>query len=545
MAWTIERTGCSDFAASAQRLAMAWNRSWRTTYPCTPANSDEPDVETAWRYTSAFFDHCFEAILGIVHRPEFEARLRAHFEQGPDPPAKDTAWYALRNTVYASGCRQLLLKNRSMPFAEAQAHAFQYFDRALRVHTELIYGPPTLEAVRALTAMAYYAEGVGNQSFEYTMCANAVCLAHATGLHRQSSRTLHLSPVEKLHRNWLFWAIYCCEKQVSFRSGRPSFIDDASVSCEIPDQAPPGSMINVLFFQHAIKMNQLTSQIDGRLASVGALRQDASEYIRAANEISEQLESWRDSMNEVWGVGRPVRPEHLPANVQPLHVMYLHYSYYAGIQAVYTVFTCPWLSAILKIDKDARFRQQVTTRVNQVAQAARGLILIFKSMELDAGLPPWATFYFPMSALANLFIFLLTSPTSPSAQADIALLDIAAGHFSHMEYLTSLELGAPFAREAAHLARKAVDKAKQPALPCTSPNAPQDGSEPDPNAILLPQGGLLPTLSSRTFSDNASRPDLFDPVEFDYEGWNLYSMDVTNDWATGSDILDFSRFSQP
>lgn len=544
MAWISERTGCADFAKSAQTLTTAWNRSWRKSHPSLLPNSDEPDFETAWTYTTSFFDHCFEAVFGIVHRPSFEARLRAFLRQGPDtPPDKDIAWYALRNTVYASGCRQLLLKNRSKPYAESQAYAFQYFNRALSVHMDLVYGPPTLDGVRALAAMAFFADGVGNQSFEYGVCANAVCLAHAGGLHRQPSKTLQLSADEVLHRNWLFWAIYCCEKQVAFHAGRPSFIDDANISCEIPDQAPAGSTINVPFFKHAIKVNQFTSQIQGRLLSVAALRQDASAFIHAIEGLSEQIEIWRKNMSDLWEVGKPIVKDQLPSTILPLHIIYLHYAYYAGIQAVYNVFTCPWLTAILNIEKQPWYLHQVAAKTQQVAQASRALIFIFKSMELDAGLPPWATFYYPMAAVASLFVFLLQTPASLTAQSDIALLDVAAGHFSHMEYLTGMELGAPFARKAAQLAREAMNKAKRQVVARMSSVPPRQDSEVDASTVLLHQASSPPAHRSWTsHTDDASQAESFNVDQFDYEGWNLYSMDITDDWLTGNDALDFSRF---
>lgn len=486
-AWIREKTGCVDFAETAQRLATTWNRSWRLNYPYSTPDSDEPDFETAWAYSRAFFDHCFEAILGIVHRPDFEARLRKHLEQGPNASTKDVAWCALRNTIYASGCRQLLLKSRAMPYAEAQAYSFRYFDKALRVHTDLVFGPPTLDAVRANAAMLFYAEGAGNQSFEYTMCANAVCLAQAKGLHRQAPKALQLSAIEMMHRDWLFWAIYCCEKQVAFRSGRPSFIDDGLVTCGIPNEAPPGSTINVAFFKHAIKMNQITSQLDRDLTSMMTLRQDVSHYIQAANDLGEQIEIWGNSMNELWPIGKPIIRDQLPPNVQPLHILYLQYAYYAGIEAVFTVFTCPWLTPILNMDKNSQFRQEVTAKTDRVVQASRDLILLFKSMELDAGLPLWATFYWPMSALANLFVSVLNSPTSPSAQSDVALLDIAAGHFSHMEYLTSLELGAPISRKVAQLAREAVNKSKRQTVSRTTSAPTLANAELDSSTAFMPQ----------------------------------------------------------
>lgn len=45
-----------------------------------------------------------------------------------------------------------------------------------------------------------------------------------------------------------------------------------------------------------------------------------------------------------------------------------------------------------------------------------------------------------MVGLINLFIYVLKYATLPSAQTDFTLLDVAAGHFGHLEFVTSSEL---------------------------------------------------------------------------------------------------------
>lgn len=66
-----------------------------------------------------------------------------------------------------------------------------------------------------------------------------------------------------------------------------------------------------------------------------------------------------------------------------------------------------------------------------------------------------------MVGLINLFVSILIKPNSPAAQSDVALLDIAAGHFGHMEFMTSNELAFPFTREVAAMARATVKAAKE------------------------------------------------------------------------------------
>lgn len=87
-----------------------------------------------------------------MYRPEFESALRAHF-RGDLVSGDDAPWFALRKTVYASGCRIYLSKNTSMSFTEIQTEAWSYFQSAMSVLLELIFTPTGLLAVRALVAM--------------------------------------------------------------------------------------------------------------------------------------------------------------------------------------------------------------------------------------------------------------------------------------------------------------------------------------------------------------------------------------------------------
>jgi hypothetical protein len=70
-----------------------------------------------------------------------------------------------------------------------------------------------------------------------------------------------------------------------------------------------------------------------------------------------------------------------------------------------------------------------------------------------------------MVSLINLFVSILKSPTSLPARSDMALMDIAAGHFGHMEFITSSEMVFPFARDVAALAQKTVKAAGEGSAP--------------------------------------------------------------------------------
>jgi hypothetical protein len=69
-------------------------------------------------------------------------------------------------------------------------------------------------------------------------------------------------------------------------------------------------------------------------------------------------------------------------------------------------------------------------------------------------------FYYPFTGLINLFVHILKYPALATAPSDVALMDIVAGHFGRIEYLTSSQLAFPFVREITNLANQVVKKAR-------------------------------------------------------------------------------------
>lgn len=92
--------------------------------------------------------------MNVIHRPTFEARLRAQMANDYHDDEADPAWYAIRNVVYAFGLRILVQENSSEnKWVESQIHGWKYFQNAFSVHSELIYSRSTIAAVQALFAM--------------------------------------------------------------------------------------------------------------------------------------------------------------------------------------------------------------------------------------------------------------------------------------------------------------------------------------------------------------------------------------------------------
>ena len=98
---------------------------------------------------TAYFDVALDASLSILQRPWFEQQLALHLSGVSSDIS--AAWYALRNVVFAAGCRIELSK--SATFRVASERAWAYFENALSVYTKLLFYKTSIVGVQALTIM--------------------------------------------------------------------------------------------------------------------------------------------------------------------------------------------------------------------------------------------------------------------------------------------------------------------------------------------------------------------------------------------------------
>jgi hypothetical protein len=82
--------------------------------------------------------------------------LAAHLAGTIDDPGP--TWHALRNVVFASGCRIEMCRSRS--FQEAAKHAWGYFENALSVYARLLFFKTSITGVQVLTLMVRLLESL-------------------------------------------------------------------------------------------------------------------------------------------------------------------------------------------------------------------------------------------------------------------------------------------------------------------------------------------------------------------------------------------------
>ena len=167
MDWVAERLKVPGFHKSAIRFTQDMIQRLKLSKKLSVMRSPEPSADLAWKYAQgrtswifyseysiltlngAYFEKGYDAMFGIVDRSYFESRLRAHLERTDSED--DREWYALRNVIYASGCRIELSEQSN--FMRASTESWPWFENALSVYTDLIFFPTTLLAVQALAVM--------------------------------------------------------------------------------------------------------------------------------------------------------------------------------------------------------------------------------------------------------------------------------------------------------------------------------------------------------------------------------------------------------
>jgi hypothetical protein len=100
---------------------------------------------------AAYFERSVGNLWEMVYRPSFERHLRAHLSD--QVHYHDATWYALRNVVYAAGCKIYRSDFSAANSSDIQRECRGYFGNALSVHSELLLNKPTLRSVRALLIM--------------------------------------------------------------------------------------------------------------------------------------------------------------------------------------------------------------------------------------------------------------------------------------------------------------------------------------------------------------------------------------------------------
>jgi hypothetical protein len=104
-----------------------------------------------------------------------------------------------------------------------------------------------------------------------------------------------------------------------------------------------------------------------------------------------------------------------------------------------------------------------------------------------------------MLAVINLFVYILKNPESATVQSDMAHLDLAAGHFAKVRFLTASQVSFEFPREIIGLASKVVRLKSTQSTVNAIPSFPEDTSPMVSDFTSIICSNLFPNSYSNNF----------------------------------------------
>ncbi|KAJ5532322.1 fungal-specific transcription factor domain-containing protein [Penicillium frequentans] len=415
----------------------------------------------AMAYVEAYFS-TVQVIFPILDRDVFLAQVAA--AGAGQAPASTYSWQALYSAVLASGCRATLSEETAEAFKKSGREAWGYFQNALSFESRILHGATDLMAIQAVAVMTIFAQGLSSpQRLEYTLCSIASRLAQSLGLNSHPPSEWNLTENEKRERNRIFWVIYCLDKMISLRCGRPCVIYDEEVSSCFPcgvDVVQRGDNANSAsgesppfdFFLCFTKLSRIAGKVSRMLYSATALYTPSSRLILRLNGLLADLQIWVHSIPDIIRPGKPLNRMLDTQGMSRDQIVVLHTSYYYILCSIYRRFT-PIFTP------DSKSLEHLIDSKSHVShiEAARSIALLTKHLDFESFSPAWLVFYYPFTALTTIFVHIVSNPPSESTQSDIALMETVVGFFGRLEYITSGETAFTKTAEFVRQARRVTD----------------------------------------------------------------------------------------
>ncbi|GFN20901.1 transcription factor [Aspergillus tubingensis] len=461
-------------------------------------------------HISAYFDS-IHPIYPFLCPDTFRARVAS--QDLVQSLGTDKVWAALFYAIVAIGCQN----NEGGSFDTGVGEAWSYFERSLSCFQDLLFGRGSLTAVQALLAMAIFSSTVSAFNFEPLMLTEAAVMAQGLGYHRSNSA--QEGPCRRT-----FWVLYYMEKTSCFATGKTSVLDDANISCAIPDMME-STFHDYDWFFNFVKYARLVSKIHQSLFTISSVSQPLSNYNSVVESLRIELEAWRATIPTRFRPGEKFKTRSLH---EPLAVQIALITHFLYLNALLTL---SWTVLHYGAVRLGSTQQELMKR--DLMRTARSVLELTVHIEVAPSTPVWILAVLPLSSLMILFDLVVHNANHPETGLSLALLDIAGGHFSRLEYASNGALPGSLIAEFAHLARQYVSETRKPksmsrdsnesSIPFqaqdrvgTSPSAPEPTTSvapADPTGLVAP--AVLPQGPEPVASDAPGVMQPWSPASLD------------------------------
>ncbi|KAL3256621.1 hypothetical protein ABHI18_007455 [Aspergillus niger] len=411
-----------------------------------PSDTENVPLDKTRLYVNTYF-HQLHPIYPFLNRKQFEDKVF-----GPnlsEALASSCAFSALYHTILALGCQY----HEGGAFDPGNGKAWKLFQVSLGLVSDILIPREALMSLQALVAMSIFTMTTCCLQIDEVLLMEAARMAQGLGYHRAMSNG-DQQYEDTCHRT--FWVVYQMEKQMCFQHHKGSMIPDYDIGCPVP-HVPESVFGGHNWFLSAISFGRILSLAYTSLFSVSAAIQPPESYRAAIEDVEARLERWRTALPEQYRPGLLSRPnEHHNGPysssyfLEPsfkMAVLQTKFSYYGLIISL----------ASLKIyvgRQDQSPSQEKTKRL--LMDTARAVVEELKDIDIAAYTPIFILAILPLAALFILFDFVIHNPMHPETRNNLSLLDVAAGHFSLLEYKSGGFVPASLLTEFAHIARQYV-----------------------------------------------------------------------------------------
>jgi hypothetical protein len=292
---------------------------------------------------------------------------------------------------------------------------------------------------------------------------------------------------------------------------------------------------NLDWFLTFLRYARIISKAYAALFCVGVANKPASYYLNSIQQLEKEIEEWRLALpDNGFRPGGAVRPHAVQGLVERQAVVLVHYLY-ANI--VLTISRAKLHSLQRLPESDHSKAREVATQ--SIASASRTILELTTLIEVEPYTSVWydaspscmesllndrqiammltrngrILASIPITGLFVLFDMTIHHPDRPDAATNLALLDMAAGHFSRVEYRSGSTLPGSLISEFAYIARDHVNRIQRerrednrfPAWRHAEhkliPQSINDDRKDSNEGTVLPTGSDMSYLEVRCFMD--------------------------------------------
>ncbi|KAF4334093.1 hypothetical protein FBEOM_12104 [Fusarium beomiforme] len=422
-----------------RRISSIINSRLKATHTTSPENLPEfhlpyMDHASSSRYIATYYEQV-HPLFPHLERDSFDSILSS--QNLRHTLQNDIAFSALYHSVLALGC----LHDGGGSFEPGKGNAWALFSVALAKVPNLPKAENSLVALQAITTIAVYCLGLPCISVEQRIMTEMARMA------QDLIPTLSKGPDAKAFSR-VFWVVYVVEKVSSFHFGRPSAIIDANITVPMP--YTPESHVGTFNWTLTVaQQSRLLSRAMSTLFCPGVCHRGSQYFLTTIDQLLADLEHWRTCVPEEFRPGHPSQYILLRRPARASVGIWINYLYYS-LKLIL-------LRSRLQVDNNRISTMKITYR-DQLIQVSRAILEIVTYVDVDPSTPLWIIAGIPLCALFVLFDHVISSPKSPDIKSNLALLNIAGGHFSRIEFATGGTLPASLISEFTYIAREYINQ---------------------------------------------------------------------------------------